>query len=178
MSSTTMTAVRAAGYVGSAALMAWLASATSVSRHPETARVPRSSADGQQLDAIASDVQSQATRLRHRLATAPAPQASVRNPFEFGSRAPERRHTAAHAEPPAAEPAPADVEPPLALIGVAEQKTPVGLVRTAMIGQLDGQFVMVTEGQEVAGRYRVAAVGADTVDLKDASGAIRRLVMK
>jgi hypothetical protein len=161
--------------------MAWLASATSVIPHQDPPRGPKSSADGEALGAIASDVQSQAVRLRHRLAMAPAPQAPVRNPFEFGSRAPEKRHTPARVEPAAAggAPAPADMEPPLALIGVAEQQTPAGLVRTAMIGQLDGQFVMVTEGQEVAGRYRVAAVGADTVDLKDVvSGSLRRLVMK
>src|SRR6185369_5365163 len=147
MSGTTMTTVRAAGYLGVSVMMAWLASTTSVSRHSETPRGPKSSADGEALGAIASDVQSQATRLRHRLAMAPAPQAAVRNPFEFGSRT--VRRPAPRVAPAAAEaPAPADVEPPLALIGVAEQKTPTGLVRTAIIGQLDGQFVMVTEGQE------------------------------
>src|SRR6185436_4301006 len=91
MSGTTMTTVRAAGYLGVSVMMAWLASATSVSRYSETPRIPKSSADGEALGAIASDVQSQATRLRHRLATAPAPQAAVRNPFEFGSRAAARR---------------------------------------------------------------------------------------
>src|SRR5262245_33281739 len=122
-----MTTIRAAGYLGASVMMAWLASTSTVLRHPETPRVPKSSADGQELGQIASDVQAQATRLRHRLALAPAPQGSTRNPFEFGSHAPARRQ-AAHVEPPAAPAAPADFEPPLALIGVAEQKTPTGLV--------------------------------------------------
>jgi len=174
-----MTTVRAAGYLGVSVMMAWLASATSVSHYPQPLRIPKSSADGQELGAIAADVQSQALRLKQRLAAAPAPQAPLRNPFEFGARIERRRALAPPGPPAEPAPAPVDMAPPLALIGVAEQNTPKGLVRTAMIGQLDGQFVMVTEGEEVAGRYKVIAVGPDTVELKDAvDGSIRRLVMK
>jgi hypothetical protein len=69
---------------------------------------------------------------------------------------------------------PPDDEPPLDLLGVAEE----GATRTAMIGMGD-ELLMVTVGHEVAGRYRVAAVGPDVVELKDlATGATRRLALK
>jgi hypothetical protein len=65
------------------------------------------------------------------------------------------------------------------LIGVAEQKGDAGLKRTAMISAPGDQLFMVTEGQELAGRYRVSAVGADAVELQDiASGATRRLGLR
>lgn len=78
---------------------------------------------------------------------------------------------------PVSQPAPADI--PLALLGVAEQHTALGLVRTAMVGGLDGELYMAAEGQEVAGRYRVVSVGADVVELKNlVTGASRRLALK
>ncbi len=65
------------------------------------------------------------------------------------------------------------------LMGVAEQKTEAGLKRTAMIGAPGDQLFMVSEGQEVAGRYRVSAVGADAVELRDLlTGATRRLALR
>ena len=174
-----MTGIRAAAYLGSAALMAWLASASSVTRLSEPPRIPKSSADGEVLGAIASDVQSQAVKLRHRLAMAPAPQAPIRNPFEFGSHLIEKRHARAHVEAAAVDRRPRRRPDGAGVDRMAEQKTPAGLIRTAMIGQLDGQFVMAIEGQEVAGRYQVVAIGADSVELKDVvSGSLRRLVMK
>jgi hypothetical protein len=51
--------------------------------------------------------------------------------------------------------------------------------RTAVVAAPGDQFYMVTEGQELAGRYRVSAVGADAVELKDlVTGATRRLALK
>jgi hypothetical protein len=70
-------------------------------------------------------------------------------------------------------------EPELTLIGVAEQPTAAGLVRTAMIAGPGDELLMVVEGQQIGGRYRVSAVGADAVELQDlATGATRRLVLK
>src|SRR5262245_18007544 len=125
-----MTPVRAAAYVGSAIVMGWLASATSVSPPAAVLRMPKSSADGQALGAIATDVQAQASRLRQRLASAPAPQPPVRNPFQFGSHELPKRRGPVHADPAPADTAPdlLAAEPPLALIGVAEQKSPFGLI--------------------------------------------------
>jgi hypothetical protein len=67
----------------------------------------------------------------------------------------------------------------LDLAGVAEQNTAGGVKRTAMVAAPGDQLYMVTEGQELAGRYRVSAVGADAVELKDlVTGATRRLALK
>ena len=38
---------------------------------------------------------------------------------------------------------------------------------------------MLTDGEELAGRYRVSAIGADAVELTDlVTGAMRRLALK
>ena len=64
-------------------------------------------------------------------------------------------------------------------VGIAEQKTDAGLKRTAMIGAPGDQLFMVSEGEEVSGRYRVSAVGADAVELRDLlTGATRRLALR
>jgi hypothetical protein len=65
-------------------------------------------------------------------------------------------------------------EPDLVLVGLAED----GSTRTAMIGSGE-ELLMATEGQTVAGRYRVAKVGPDAVELVDLeTGATRRLSLK
>src|SRR5215210_3297244 len=80
---------RVAAYIGGGILLAaWLASAAGVTQRPRPIAVPRDTPERVQLDALASEVQSQAVRLRQRLAIAPAPHAPFRNPFVFGARAP------------------------------------------------------------------------------------------
>jgi hypothetical protein len=172
-----MTPARAATYfVGAILLAAWLASAAGVAR-PQNPPVPaRRSAESMQLDAAALIVQSQAARLRQRLATAPTLQAPIRNPFTFAARetvattGPVRPRTLAApvvADPPLPEPA-------LVLLGVAEQ----GSTRTAMVAFGD-ELLMATEGQTLVGRYRVAKVGADAIELVDlGTGATRRLYLR
>lgn len=177
-----MTSSRAVAYIGGASLLAaWLASAAGTSRQPPAAPISPPQPLDAALDAIATDVQSQALRLRQRLAAAPAPQTPLRNPFSFVVRPASRMPAVARVERPAA-PVPVDpaaAEPPLSLLGVAEQQSATGMIRTAMLGGDDDQLHMVVEGQEVAGRYRVAKVTADTVELSDlTTGAIRRLFLK
>ena len=170
-----MAPTRAAAYlVGAVLLAGWLASAAGVTRQPRAVRAPQQSREMAQLDAVASKVQSQASRLRHRMAAAPAPQAPFRNPFVFLER---DRPVMARREPSPAVAPPEPVVPvelDLDLLGVAEE----GTTRTAMIA-LGDELLMVTVGNDVAGRYRVAAVGPDVVELTDlATGAIRRLALK
>ncbi len=171
-----MAPTRAAAYLGGAVLLAgWLASAAGVTRQPRAVRAPQRSQEFAQLDAVASNVQSQASRLRHRMAAAPAPQAPLRNPFVFLER--DARPVGARREPLQAVAALAPIVPvelELDLLGVAEE----GTTRTAMIA-LGDELLMVTVGNDVAGRYRVAAVGPDAVELTDlATGATRRLALK
>jgi len=171
-----MSPARAAAYLGGGILLAgWLASAAGVVR-PSPARFLRPSAEAVQLDAVAANVQSQAARLRQRLAVAPAPQAPVRNPFAFV----EAPASPVVAVPRRAVPAapivvePSVPEPDLVLLGVAEQ----GSIRTAMMASGD-DLLMATEGQTVAGRYRVGKVTADAIELIDlGTGATRRLSLR
>ena len=166
---------RAALYLGGGVLLAaWLAAAAGVGR-PSIPQVLPPSADAAQLDSIAAGVQSQAVRLRQRLAAAPAPGAAIRNPFAFASR--EATESATVHRAPIAVPKVVAEDPPepdLVLIGLAED----GSTRTALLGSGD-ELLMATEGQTIVGRYRVNKVGADVVELVDLmTGATRRLLLK
>jgi hypothetical protein len=175
-----MAPARAAAYLGGTLLLvAWLASAAGVARRQPAAQIARPKAEALQLDALATDVQSQAVRLRTRLAAAPAPQMPLRNPFMFAASPAAVRRVAAPVEPRVESLVPEVPELVLQLAGVAEQNTDAGVKRTAVVTAPGDQFYMVTEGQELAGRYRVSAVGADAVELKDlVTGATRRLALK
>jgi len=182
-----MTTTRAAAYLGGGALLiAWFAAAGSApfqeTDAPLRDRAAVRTSGSDTLQSLASDVQAQAGRLRDRLARAPMPQQSSRNPFAF---APREIRTAPPqtTRPPAIAPAaPAAVVPPvpaLTLIGIAEEPSPEGLHRTAMIAGADDTLYMVMEGQAVAERYRVTAIGADAVQLEDLlTGAVRRLALR
>lgn len=175
-----MTMKRAAGYAAVFALVvAWLASASGVIGQPgRVSRTPPRSREAIATDAIAFDVRAQAERLRQRLATAPVPQQPVRNPFVFYSRPAAPRPAAP--PPPLPSPAPVvdeiDPEPQLKLIGVAEDRKGQNVVRTALMSGPGEELLMATVGQSVLGRYKVTAVGADAVELRDIStDRVRRL---
>lgn len=170
-----MKPARAAVYLGGGILLAaWLASAAGVG-HPSIPQPPAPSTEAMQLDALASGVQSQATHLRQRLAAAPAPHSETRNPFAFAAA--ERPQPAAVEKAVDAEPVSTMQtvpEPNLVLLGLAED----GSTRTAMIESGD-DLVMATEGQTIVGRYRVAKISADGIELVDlVTGTTRRLLLK
>jgi hypothetical protein len=114
--------------------------------------------------------------LEHRAQPAPALNASRRNIFRERDRAAAAPAGAIRvgvpAEPvPSAPPIPP--APVVTLLGLAETNEGGRVVRTAVIST-GGELWMVKEGDTVAGRYRVAAVAADRVDLKDVqSGTLR-----
>ena len=64
-------------------------------------------------------------------------------------------------------------------MGIAEDTSPTGPRRTAIIaGEADALF-MVTEGQLVAGRYKVSRIGADAVELEEiGTHGYRRLALR
>ena len=146
--------------------------------HPRAARAARSAGP----DSIALDVRSQAARLHARMAQAPVPGANPRNPFAFAAarrvtRAADATIHAAVAEDAAVAFTPAP--PALILMGVAEEASPSGPRRTAIIGGEADALYMVTEGQSVAGRYKVTKIGADAVELEDlTTKAYRRIAMR
>ena len=164
--------------VGVLLLLAWLASAVGV---PDTPQPPPRQAEpssSAQLAALRADVERQSSRLRERLADAPAPVPADRNPFRFASRAAPAAHVRATSvavpEPDVVESTPPEAM--LVLIGIAEQKQNDALVRTAIISGAADDLFLVTEGQEFAGLYRVRSVSAGAVELEHiATGEIRRL---
>ena len=176
----------AAWIIGAAVCGAWLASAAGVTRQSRITPPAPPAADAVQLDALAADVQAQATRLRERLAQAPAPNSTPRNPFRFApAPSPSQRQVRSATlhrglpERPAVETVPPPAEPVLDLVGVAESSTADGLVRTAMMTSETGDLIMAVSGQRILGRYDIIAIHADAVELQDVqTGAIRRLVLR
>jgi hypothetical protein len=62
---------------------------------------------------------------------------------------------------------------------VAEDRTDRGIVRTAIVSALSGDLYLVKEGETLAGRYKVKAVGADAVELIDTlTNGTKRLALR
>jgi hypothetical protein len=178
-----MTLRRATLYIGGGTLLvAWFSSAASLSlvRSP---RRPQQAGEDTAMAAqgLAVSVQSQARRLKDRLAAAPLPQQPLRNPFAFRP-APVVRTAPAVMRAPVPTSGPAEIvasEPPLVLIGLAERRNGDTIVRSAVVSS-DGQELILAEvGTVLLGRYKVTAIGSDAVELEDAStGRTRRLVLQ
>jgi hypothetical protein len=178
-----MTLRRATLYVaGGTLLVAWFSSAASVSLGRNSRRAPRVVDDGAPPQSVALSVQTQARRLKERLATAPLPQEPVRNPFAFGP-APEMR-VAPISRAPVPVPTTAPVEMivpdvPLLLVGLAEHRNGEVLVQSAVITSNGDDLIMAEVGTVVVGRYTVTSIGSDSVEMKDSStGRVRRLVLQ
>jgi len=109
----------------------------------------------------------------------PAP---ARNPFRFASRQPGAglAPAAAPAAPPELSVPPGAVAPVLprvALAGIAEDTVNGRVDRTAVVSGPEG-VLLVREGQEILGRYRVARIESEAVDLVGlADGETRRLTL-
>jgi hypothetical protein len=177
-----MTPRRATGYVGlTFAAAAWLANAAGLSLSsgpsPESS-AERAEASPTQL--IANEIQTQASRLRDRLAVAPAPREPFRNPFTFAASNVRPVNTPTGTAGRSTQVSPSvPAEPPLQLIGVAERETPSGIVRTAMITADSDELFMLIEGDALGGRYRVKSVGPEVVELTDlVTTATRRLTLR
>lgn len=176
-----MSASRLAAWIfGLGVCTAWLASAAGVGRDAPPQRTPARPTIDAEFTALAIDVQTQASRLRDRLAQAPAPTSQQRNPFSFADRPVRSLRPVVTADvPPAITGEPQPIEPVLTLIGVAEMAGPSGPVRIAMMTGPTGDLVMARVGETVLGRYEVVAIGADAVKLTDtASGDVRTLVLR
>jgi len=167
-----------------AILVACLAAANMPSQDSEIAAPRAARATRVQPDAVAADVQSQASRLHARMAEAPTPSAAVRNPFAFGESGSARAHRAPSPgtvqATVAADPVPSVAAAPvLLLMGIAEDTTASGAHRTAIIGGDGDALYMVVEGESVAGRYKVTKIGADAVELEDQlTKGYRRLALR
>jgi hypothetical protein len=112
-------------------------------------------------DPIAVELDARAERLNHWLTASVTPRDPVRNPFEFAPR--PRPQTAA---PPAVTvvplTAPPVVPPSFTLVAIGQ----TGDTRTAIISAF-GQVLLLKVGDQIASRFKVAAIGADVVELTD-----------
>jgi hypothetical protein len=104
-------------------------------------------------------------RLRRRLATMPEARQRDRDPFHFATRSRSAARVAT-ADPPADDPPPVVAKPQLQLLGIAQDVRDGQPVRTAVIGGMN-QVYLVGEGDQMALRFLVKRVGADSVDVED-----------
>ena len=178
-----MTLRRATLYVaGGTLLVAWFSSAASMSLGRNSRRTPQVVADSAPAQNLAVSVQTQARRLKERLAVAPLPQEPTRNPFAFGPAPEIRVAPAPRTAVPVPTTAPVQMvvpDVPLLLVALAEHRTADALVRSAVISSTGEDLIMAEVGSVIVGRYTVTAIGSDAVEMKDAAtGGIRRLVLQ
>jgi hypothetical protein len=162
--------------LGGALVATWLFAAVGT-RQP-TVAAPSSPVESSDADALAAAVRAQAERLHARLARAPEPRGSDRNPFVFGAdavrKAPPEVAAAASGLAPAAAVESARPGARLELVAIVTE----GSERRAVLSVTD-DVAIVGVGDVVAGRYRVTAVSADVVELADVRGApARRLGLR
>lgn len=117
--------------------------------------------------AAASDIEEQAARLQARLRDEALYREPDRNPFRFA----DRRRGAAASQAPAARladaPLPTEAPPlPVTLAGIATDDG----VRTAILSTPAG-VVLAQVGDEVLDRFRVSAIGTESIDLVSIAGA-------
>ena len=178
-----MTLRRATLYVaGGTLLVAWFSSAASMSLGRNARRTPPVVADNAPAQNLAVSVQTQAKRLKERLAVAPLPQQPIRNPFAFRPAPEIRVAPVSRAAVPVPTTAPVEMvipDVPLLLVGLAEQRNGDVLVRSAAISSNGEDLIMADVGSVIVGRYTVTSIGSDAVEMKDGStGRIRRLVLQ
>ena len=158
---------------GAGVLATWFAASQPTAPGNVPPPQPREAAG---VAATASDIEQQAARLQARLQQHARYQAPARNLFRFTDGAAVRPVTPASG--PAADtplpPAPITPAPPIKLAAIATE----GEARTAVLST-PGGIVLARRGDEVLGRFRVAAVDEDAVEIVAiADGAVTRLPLR
>ncbi|MSO46314.1 MAG: hypothetical protein EXQ59_06060 [Acidobacteria bacterium] len=163
---------------GATLLAGWIASAppapTTPSAVPSSSQSPRTAAAG-------SDISELAARLQTRPRQDAGYGEPERNLFRFGPNRPVRSEAP---EPIVSAPPPLEILPqappplPISLSGVASDSEGERTVRTAILSS-PGGVLLVKEGEEVLGQYRVGAIGEDSVELTRLSdGTALRITLK
>ncbi len=168
---------------GATLLAGWFAAAPPV---PTTPSAARPSSQSPHDEAAASDIGELAARLQTRPREDPGYGEPERNLFRFGPNKPVRSAAAPEPERSLSVPAeaPVDMLPevpppvPVSLSGVASDSEGERTVRTAILSS-PGGVLLVKEGDEVLGQYRVGAIGDDSVQLtRIADGTSLRIALK
>ena len=148
---------------GATVLAGWLASWSAA---PQQATVSSPAARPTAARAAALDISKEADRLQTRVAREREYLRPERDPFRFTPRGSVAALPPATVELPASEPPPAIVTPPPAsLSGIAEDETNGRIERTAVLS-LPSDVLLVREGDEIPGRYRVIRIESDAVELQ------------
>ncbi len=166
---------------GATVVAGWLASTSPAPVSVSPAPRPRALQTPAPVVA-ASDIQEQAERLRARLQVERSYTAPHRDPFRFVDRAPseqpEVRAASPDRDPIESPPAEAPAGPRVSLSGIAEDMAPGGPQRTAILSSPAG-MLMVREGEDVLGAYRVLRIESEAVELSVlADGTVRRLSLR
>jgi hypothetical protein len=132
------------------------------------------------LPRVAAQIEDEAARLQAGIREQAAYRQPERNPFRFGARRPERAAAEATVTAPPAEtfvqPPP---PPPVTLAGIAEDHVPEGVQRTAILSSPSG-VLLVKEGDDVLGQYRVSKIEPEAIELTRTSdgGSVRLSLAK
>jgi hypothetical protein len=164
---------------GATVLAGWLASAPP-SNAPAAVQAPAAQRQPPADAHAPTDIEMQAMRLQARLRAERAYAEPGRDPFRF---APRRRPAAVEREQ-ADDAAPAlvaDAVPPapmVSLSGIAEDLVDGRTQRTAVLSSPAG-VLLVREGEQILGYYRVGRIEADAVELISlGDGTVSRLSLK
>ena len=161
---------------GATVLAGWLASAPPSSAPGTSGPAPSQAAPGRA--AAQPDIAREAARLTARVRRETTYAQPQRNLFRFGAARPtaSRGSDISEAAPPAETPAPPVAPPPrVSLSGIAEDLIEQRVERTAILSSRDG-VLLVREGDDVLGEYRVTKIESEAVELvKHADGTTLRL---
>jgi hypothetical protein len=163
---------------GATVLAGWLASSPSLAPTGSPVPVVRQSPVAASLS---SDIVAQADRLQAGIQRERAYARPERNPFRFNA---SRSGAVAREPAPVPDnlpPVPQPVLPAgprMSLSGIAEDQVDGRPVRTAILST-PADVLLVKEGEEILGRYRVARIGSDAVELLSLEdGATLRLLLR
>jgi hypothetical protein len=152
--------------VSSATVLAgWLASSPS-SNEPASAVVSRPQSPRRDAQP-ANDIEEQATRLQSRLRAERAYAEPQRNPFRFAAREAAGDDSADRGSIPELPSEPVDLPPSapaVSVAGIAEEQIDGRVVRTAILSSPLG-VLLVREGEEILGYYRVTRIEGEAVEL-------------
>src|SRR5688572_28813115 len=163
---------------GATVLAGWLASSPPANAPSTSASVRRGTPAARA--APESDIEEQATRLQQRMRQATIYRDPARNPFRCGTREAARSAPANVASTPAPVEAPPPVAqaPAVSLSGIAEDQTGERMERKAILST-PADVLLVREGDEVMGQYRVTKIEAGAVELvKLSDGSTLRLALR
>lgn len=167
---------------GATVLAGWLASPSYSPTNTGASPAQTQAQPLRRATVAATDIEEQAARLQSRMRVAREYTEPGRNPFRFAPRteAPHARTPAPDSDASTLAPQPIDLvpaAPQVTLSGIAEDRVESGVQRTAILSSPVG-VLLVREGEEILGYYRVTRIESEGVELTAVGdGSTRRLTL-